>query len=402
MADGEARLAEAQAAAPRPGGDGNRRAIAALMLASFGIGTGEFVIVGLVPNLAAGLRVSVPTAGLLISVYALSVAFGSPVVAALLSGAPRRRALLLLMLVFLAGDLACALAPDFRVLMAARVATALAHGAFFGIAAIVAGQLAPPGRAVRAVALLFTGMTVANVIGVPIGTWIGQAAGWRTTFLLVAALAGAAFLAMLFWMPRDLGRGAGGLRGEFAALARPQVWLAMVTSGITSAALFIVLTFITPMLEHAAGFTPQGAALALFVFGGGLTMGGLLGGRLSDRTTLPAIRLFLVLEAVALLALRLVLPQAPLVLAAIFAWGVAAFALVPPLQHRVVMEAKGAPQLASTLNQSAFNLGDALGAALGAGVLARGLGYLWLPAIAALILCLGLIPAFLSRRSPQI
>jgi DHA1 family inner membrane transport protein len=162
----------------------NGRALYSLMLASFGIGTGEFVIVGLVPGLAVDLHVSVPAAGLLISVYALSVAFGSPFVAALLSSVSRRRALVTLMVMFLVGDVACTVAPNFRVLMIARIVTALAHGAFFGIASIVASELAPPGKAVRAVALLFTGMTVANVAGVPLGTWIGQAAGWRITFAL--------------------------------------------------------------------------------------------------------------------------------------------------------------------------------------------------------------------------
>lgn len=358
----------------------HRRALYALMLASFGIGTGEFVIVGLVPGLATDLHVSVPTAGLLISVYALSVAFGSPFVAAMLSSVSQRRALVVLMVMFLAGDIACAVAPDFRLLMIARVVTALAHGAFFGIASIVAAKLAPPGKAVRAVALLFTGMTVANVVGVPLGTWIGQAAGWRITFVLVAALAAAALVAMLLWMPRHLGGGAFGMRRELAALRQNQIWLAMTVSMLSSAALFCVLTFLTPLLEHEAGLTPHGAALALFLFGAGLTVGGLAG---------------------ALVVFGLLVQTGPLALAAVFLWGIAAFALVPPLQHRVVLEAKEAPNLASTLNQSAFNLGDALGAALGAAVLAHGAGYASLPWIGAAVLCLALVPAFLSRGAAR-
>jgi MFS transporter, DHA1 family, inner membrane transport protein len=379
------------------GAGGNGRALSSLMLASFGIGTGEFVIVGLVPGLASDLRVSVPTAGLLISVYALSVAFGSPFIAALLSSVPRRRALVLLMLVFLMGDVACAIAPGFRFLMIARITTALAHGAFFGIASIVAGELAPPGKAVRAVALLFTGLTVANVVGVPLGTWIGQAAGWRVTFALVAVLAAVALAGMLIWLPRHLGRGSNGIRRELAALRQPQIWLAMLVSTLSSAALFTVLTFLTPLLEHEAKFSPHGAAFALFIFGAGLTAGGLVGGRFADRHVVLVVRALLAADALALIGVGLLLRSGPLALASIFIWGIAAFALVPPLQQRVVTEAEGAPQLASTLNQSAFNLGDALGAALGAAVLANGFGYFWLPEIGAVVICIALVPAFLSN-----
>ena len=376
-------------------------ALPSLMLASFGIGTGEFVIVGLVPGLASDLRVSVPTAGLLISVYALSVAFGSPFVAAALSSVPRRRALVLLMAVFVAGDVACAVAPDFRLLMAARIVAALAHGAFFGIASVVAADLAPPGRGVRAVALLFTGMTVANVVGVPLGTWIGQAAGWRTTFGLVAVLAAAALAAISVFVPRGLPGGTDGLRRELGALRQRQVWLAMLVSMVTSVALFTVLTFLTPLLEHVTGLSPHGAAAALFLFGAGLTVGGLIGGRLGEGRGVVAIRVMLVVEAIVLVGFGLVVRSGVLALVSIFVWGVAAFALVPPLQHRVAAEAKGAPQLASTLNQSAFNLGDALGAAVGAGWLANGFGYAALPWVGAVVICLGLVPAFLSRETAR-
>ncbi len=392
----EAEVVRPGASADGAAGTGNARALYALALASFGIGTGEFVIVGLIPSLASDLRVSVPKAGLLISVYALSVAFRSPFVAALLSRVSRRGALATLMLVFLAGDAACAAAPDFRVLMIARIATALAHGAFFGIASIVAVELAPPGKSVRAVALLFTGMTVANVVGVPAGTWIGQAAGWRITFALVAVLAAAALAAMLVWMPRGLGAASNGVRRELAALRQPQIWLAMLVSTLSSAALFTVLTFLTPLLEHEAGLTPHGAASALFLFGAGLTVGGLVGGRLADGDVLLAIRALLAADAIALLGFGLLVRTRSLDLVAVYVWGNAAFAIVPPLQHRVVMAAREAPHLASTLNQSAFNLGDALGAALGAVVLTNLSGTASLPWIGAAVVCLALVPAFLS------
>jgi MFS transporter, DHA1 family, inner membrane transport protein len=376
----------------------NRQALWSLMLASFGIGTGEFVIVGLVPNLASSLRVSVSASGLLISIYALSVAFGSPFLAVLLASLPRRRALLILMAVFLVGDIACAAAPDFASLMVARVVTALSHGAFFGLASIVAAELAPPGKAVRSVALLFTGLTLANVIGVPVGTWIGQAAGWRVTFALVAILAAAALAAMALWLPRHLVGRSSGARSELAALRHPQIWFAMSVSILSSAALFTVLTFLTPLLEREAKLTPHGAALALFVFGAGLTVGGLAGGRLADRNALLAIRALLAADAAALVVFGLLVGSGPEALALVFVWGAAAFALVPPLQHRVVVEAREAPNLASTLNQSAFNIGDALGAAIGAACLANGWGYRVLPWIGAAVICLAFLPAFLSRR----
>lgn len=376
---------------------GRGMALAALMLASFGIGTGEFVIVGLVPGLASDLRISVPTAGLLVSVYALSVAFGSPFVAVLLSSVPRRRALVLLMAIFLVGDVGCAVAPDFRLLMVARVVTALAHGAFFGIASVVAAELAPPGKAVRAVAMLFTGLTVANVVGVPVGTFIGQAAGWRATFAVVALLAGASLVAIAVSIPGGLAGGASGIRRELGALRQPQIWFAMLVSMVTSVALFTVLTFLTPLLERETGLSPHGAALALFLFGAGLTVGGLVGGRVGEGRGVVAIRGLLVLDAVALVGLGCFVRSEALALASVFAWGVAAFALVPPLQHRVAAVAKDAPHLASTLNQSAFNLGDAIGAGLGAAVLANGFGFGWLPWIGAGVVCLALVPAFLSR-----
>ena len=253
----------------------------------------------------------------------------------------------------------------------------------------------------RAVALLFTGLTVANVVGVPLGTWIGQAAGWRVTFALVAVLAGAAFLAMLIWMPHDLGRASNGVRRELAALRQPQIWLAMLVSTLSSAGLFTVLTFLTPMLEHEAGMTPHGAAVALFLFGAGLTAGGMVGGRFADRHALLALRALLAVDALALAGFGLLLHSGPAALVSILIWGVAAFALVPPLQQRVVTEAREAPQLASTLNQSAFNLGDALGAAFGAAMLARGFGYVWLPEIGAAVICAALVPAFLSRGASR-
>jgi DHA1 family inner membrane transport protein len=375
----------------------HKEALYALAAASFGIGMGEFVIVGLLPDLATDLRVQVPRAGLLVSVYALSVAFGSPFVAAALHRMSKRGALLLLMAVFCGGNIACTLAPDFSFLLVARVITALSHGAFFGIGAVVALQIAPAGQGARAVALLFTGMTLANVVGVPAGSWIGQIWGWRTTFAIVTLVGAVALAAIARYVPRDSTKTASGLRGEFVALKRKQVWLALLISATSSAALFAMLTFLTPFLERETGLSPHEAAFALLVFGLGLTMGGLVGGRLADARLLLAVRLLLVLDAAVLAGLAAASARGWTALVGVFAWGAIAFALVPPLQTRVVGQARDAPQLASTLNQSAFNLGDAAGAVLGAQWLTHGFGYASLPLLAAVVALLALIPALASR-----
>lgn len=207
------------------------------------------------------------------------------------------------MAVFVAGDVACAAASDFRMLTAARIMTALADGAFFGIASIVAAELAAPGRKVRAVAMMFTGLTVANVVGVPAGTCIGQAAGWRITFVVVAALAAASLLAIVAFIPPTLADGSQGLKRALGALWQPQIWLAMLVSTLSSAAPFTVLTFLAPLLEHDAGVSPHGAALALFLFGAGLTLGGLIGGRLGETGVVRVLRRLPAPDAIALAAL---------------------------------------------------------------------------------------------------
>jgi DHA1 family inner membrane transport protein len=359
---------------------------------------GEFVIVGLLPDIANNLHVRVPRAGLLVSAYALSVAFGSPFVATALHRLPKRDALVLLMAVFCGGNIACAVAPDFSLLLVARVITALAHGAFFGIGAVVAMQIVPTGKGARAVALLFTGLTFANVVGVPAGSWIGQSWGWRTTFTVVTLIGALSLAAIARWVPRGRDETANNLRGELASLKRRPVWLALLTSAISSAALFVLLTFLTPFLEHETGLSPHGAALALLVFGLGLTAGGLAGGRISDHRLLLAIRFLLVFDAAVLSALAFLSATPWTAMLGVFAWGAIAFALVPPLQTLVVTKARDAPHLASTLNQSAFNLGDAAGAALGTQWLTHPFTYASLPQLAAVVAGLALTPALTNRN----
>ena len=260
----------------------------ALTLASFGIGTTEFIIMGLLPDVAESLGVSVPGAGFLVSAYAFGVAFGAPLVAIVTARWPRRAALAGLMSVFVLGNLGCALAPTFGTLMAARVLTSLAHGAFFGIGSVVARDLVPPHRRTQAVAMMFAGLTLANVLGVPLGTALGQQFGWRMPFWVVAALGLLAGGAILRTIPALPGSGAG-LASEFGTLRHPRVLLPMAISTLSSVSLFSVVTYITPLLETVSGLTPREVTTALLLFGLGLTAGNLGGGWLADRRLVPTV-----------------------------------------------------------------------------------------------------------------
>ncbi|MFH6781059.1 MULTISPECIES: MFS transporter [Methylobacterium] len=358
-------------------------ALLALAAASFGIGTTEFVIMGLLPEMATDLGVSIPTAGLLVSGYALSVTFGSPVVAVLLSRLDRRRALLVLVGLFILGNALCALSPDYRLLMLARIVTALCHGAFFGLGSVVAADLVPPHRKASAIAIMFTGLTLANVLGVPFGTALGHALGWRATFWAVVGIGFVAAAALVAWLPRHLASESGSLLSEMRVLRRPQVVLAMLLSVLASASLFSVFTYVAPLLAATAGATPSAITGVLLLFGVGLTVGNVLGGRLGDWRLMPSvIGLGLALAAV---LLALVPASAALMpaTALIGLWGILAFALVAPLQMRVLTAADGARNLASTVNQGAFNLGNALGAWLGGVAITAGVSYGHLPLIGA-------------------
>lgn len=360
-------------------------ALLALAAASFGIGTTEFVIMGLLPEMAADLGVGIPKAGLLVSGYALSVTFGSPLVAAALSRLDRRRALLVLVALFILGNVLCALAPDYRLLMLARIVTALCHGAFFGLGAVVAADLVPPHRKASAIAIMFTGLTLANVLGVPFGTALGHAYGWRATFWAVVGIGFVAAAALVAWLPRDLARDGGSLLSEMRALRRTQVVLAMLLSVLASASLFSVFTYVAPLLAATAGAGPSVITGVLLLFGVGLTLGNGLGGRLGDWRLMPSVIGLGLALAVVLLAL--VPASAALVpaTALIGLWGILAFALVAPLQMRVLTAADGARNLASTVNQGAFNLGNAIGAWLGGVAITAGVPYGHLPAIGAVL-----------------
>lgn len=375
----------------------------ALAMASFGIGTTEFVIMGLLPEVAADLSVTIPAAGLLVTGYALGVVIGAPIVAIITNSLPRKATLIGLSSMFVVGNFLCAVAPDYWFLMGARVVTAFCHGAFFGIGAVVAANLVPPNQRASAIALMFAGLTLANVLGVPLGTALGQALGWRSTFWAVVLIGMLAVSAIAIWVPRDIPHAAGNIIREFAVLKRPQVLLTMMMSVLASASLFSVFTYIAPLLRDVTGFTPHTVTYVLLLFGVGITIGNLLGGRLADWRLMPSLMASFVGLTVVLVAFVFLSPFAAAAVATVFIWGILVFAVVPPIQMRVVDAAVGAPNLASTLNQGAFNLGNAAGAWIGGAAITVGIGYAELPwvgaalAVGALGLCV--VSQSLERRA---
>jgi DHA1 family inner membrane transport protein len=372
-----------------------------LAAASFGIGTTEFVIMGLLPDVARSLSATIPQAGYLVSGYALGVVIGAPIVAMATAGIPRKTALLALMALFTIGNLGCALAPDYWLLMTARVVTAFAHGAFFGIGAVVASNLVPREQRTQAASLMFAGLTLANVLGVPFGTALGQAAGWRAAFWAVVVIGIVAFLAITRFVPSGMPGTRGGLAKEFRALGRWPVLLPMLISTMASVSMFSLFTYITPLLEEVTGLTPHGVTGALLAIGVGLTIGNLIGGRLADRNLLSTIIGAFICLVIVLAALALVVHMMLQTLALLIVWGGIAFALVSPLQIWVVDAATDAPNLASTLNQGAFNLGNATGAWIGGVALNAGMHYAQLPLLAALVAMVGLglaLSSLIDRR----
>jgi DHA1 family inner membrane transport protein len=376
----------------------------ALAIASFGIGTTEFVIMGLLPDVAHDLGVSIPHAGLLVTGYALGVVIGAPIVAVATMSIPRKPALLGMVGMFVVGNLLCAIAPNYAVLMVARVVTALCHGAFFGIGSVVAADLVPPNRRASAIALMFAGLTLANVLGVPLGTALGQALGWRSTFWAVVAIGLVSAAAIAVWLPAKIPMKRANLLREVRVLREPQVLLAMLMSALASASLFSVFTYITPLLERVTGVAPQWVTGVLLLFGVGLTIGNVAGGRLADWKLMPSV-LAAFVAVIAVLAAFVFTSHGTFgAVVTVFAWGVVVFALVPLLQLRVVDTAADAPNLASTLNQGAFNLGNATGAWLGGAAITLGVGYGELPVIGALIalaaLGLAVVSVALQRSAP--
>jgi MFS transporter, DHA1 family, inner membrane transport protein len=375
----------------------------ALAVAAFGIGTTEFVIMGLLPDVARDLSVSIPAAGMLVSAYALGVTIGAPIVAIAIANVPRKQALMRLIGIFIVGNLLCALAPNYSILMAARIVTAFCHGAFFGIGSVVAAGLVAPNRRAQAIALMFTGLTLANVLGVPLGTALGQLAGWRTTFWAVTVIGILAAAALQVCLPAKIEMQKASLVHEFGVLKNPQVLMVLGMSVLASASLFAVFTYITPILEDVTGFSPHEVTFVLLLFGLGLTVGSTLGGKLADWKLMRSLLSFLGSIGVVLAVFSLTMHDQIAAMATIFVWGVLAFAIVPPLQILIVNRASQAPNLASTLNQGAFNLGNAGGAWIGGVAISAGAPLTSLPwvgvTMAFAALALTLVSAQIDRRA---
>jgi DHA1 family inner membrane transport protein len=377
-------------------------ALYALTAGAFGIGVTEFVIMGLLLDVSADLRVSISAAGLLISGYALGVVVGAPLLGALTGRLPRKTLLLALMVVFTVGNLACALAPDYWTLMAARVLTAFAHASFFGVGSVVATGLVAPNKKASAIALMFTGLTVANILGVPFGTWLGQAYGWRSTFWAVTLVGVLAFAVIALLVPRDEPAAAGdeeSSQGTLAVLGRRPVLLGLLTTVLSWVGVFAAFTYLAPMLTRISGFSEASVSPILLVFGGGLVVGNLLGGRLADRRLVPTVIGTLVVLSAVLFAMTAALHQPVAAIIAVGLLGAAAFATVAPLQMWVLEKAEGAGQgLASSFNIAAFNLGNAIGAWLGGLVIDHGPGLGAVTLVAALVPLAALAVVVLALR----
>jgi MFS transporter, DHA1 family, inner membrane transport protein len=365
-------------------------ALWALTLSAFAIGTTEFVIVGLIPTIAASLGVSVPSAGLLVSLYALGVAIGAPVLTALTGRMHRKHLLLALMALFTAGNLVAWLAPGYAALMVARVLTGLAHGVFFSIGSTIATSLVPKEKAASAIALMFTGLTVALVTGVPLGTFIGQTFGWQTTFLAVSLLGVMAFIGSLILVPDDIAASKpASLLTQLSVLKKPRLLLVYAMTTLGYGGSFIAFTYLAPILQEVSGFSAGSVSLVMLVYGASVAFGNIWGGKLADRKgPIRALQIVFALLALVLFVLTFTAANAWLALATVLVWGAVAFGNVPGLQVYVVQRAeRDAPQavdVASGLNIAAFNVGIAGGAWAG-GLIVVHWGLMATPWIGALV-----------------
>jgi DHA1 family inner membrane transport protein len=362
----------------------------ALALGGFGIGLTEFVIAGLLPDVAADFQVDAAAAGWLISGYALAVAVGAIGLTAAVTRLPRKTVLLGLMVLFIIGNAVSALATDYPTMLVGRIVAALCHGAFFGIGSVVAAGMVEPDKKARAIAIMFTGLTAANVLGVPFGTLLGQQFGWRSTFWAITAIGVLALVGLAVLVPRSAGRadddteGATGLRGELRAFRSVQLWLSLAATVLGFGGMFGAFTYIAYTLTGVSGFPAAAVPWLLILFGVGLFVGNAAGGRFADRSIDGTLLVVLSALAVILGLFALVAPLPAAAVIALVLMGAAGFATVPALQLRVLRSAESAPTLASGANIAAFNVGNALGAWLGGLTIAAGLGYaspLWVGAL---------------------
>lgn len=366
-------------------------ALFTLAIGAFAIGTTEFSPMGLLPVIADGVHVSIPEAGMLISAYAIGVLVGAPIMTIALSRLSKRTALMLLMSIFTVGNLLSAIAPNYWMLMLARVITSLNHGAFFGIGSLVAASVVPQHKQASAIAAMFLGLTIANIGGVPAATWLGQTIGWRMSFAAIASLGVLAIFSLRLALPKGTVGEKPNVRAEIKVLTRPTVLTSMATTVLGSGAMFTLYTYISPTLKHVAAASPSFITLMLVLVGVGFSIGNIAGGKLADRSLNGSLVFFLTLVIIDMLAFPLLAKTPPGTSIAVLVWGIATFAVVPPLQMSVMQTASAAPGLASSVNVGAFNLGNALGAAVGGAAISLGFGYQSVPIAGALIALSGLL-----------
>ena len=378
-------------------------AVFALAVGGFGIGTTEFVAMGLLPDIAASLDITEPTAGHVISAYALGVVVGAPLIAALTARVPRKTLLLGLMVVFTLGNLASIFAPTYGTLMAARFIAGLPHGAYFGIAALVAAHLMGPQNRAKAVAHVLTGLTVATVLGVPVASWLGQHFGWRSAFGLVVVVGLVTLTAIWFWLPTMNTMHVTSPLTELGALKRPQVLLALLVGMIGFGGMFAVYTYVSTTLTDVAGLSRDLIPLALMVFGVGMVIGNLVGGKMADKSVIGWLYTSLAALAVVLAAFVAAAHNPWTALVGLFCIGAVGSSIAPALQSRLMDVAQDAQSLAAALMHSAFNFANATGAWIGGVVIAAGYGYTAPAATGAVLAVAGIavltLSVLLQRRS---
>lgn len=351
-------------------------ALYALALGGFGIGLTEFVIMGLLPEIAADFGVTETVAGYLISGYALAVAIGAIIFTAVLGRYDRKKSLLFLMVLFIIGNLLSATGPSYELVMLGRIIAALCHGAFFGIGSVVAADLVPVTKRAGAIAFMFAGLTIANVLGVPFGTMLGQAAGWRATFWAITAIGVIALIGIMLLVPGNLARSSpAGVFAEFSIFRSPQVWLSMFVTILGYGGMFGAFTYIAFTLTGVGGFAPSTVPWLLILFGVGLFAGNILGGRAADKNLPKTLITLLVVLTVVLVGFALTAQNQIAAILALVLMGGVGFATVPGMQMRIMNHAAHAPTLASGANIAAFNIGNAFGAWVGGLTIAAGLGY---------------------------
>ena len=373
----------------------------ALALGAFGIGVTEFSPMGMLTVIANDLAVSIPTAGMLISAYAFGVLVGAPLMTLLFANMSRRNLLLLSMGIFTVGNLISALADSYNLLLIGRIVTSFNHGAFFGVGSVVAMSIVPPEKRSGAVAAMFSGLTIATIGGVPLATYIGEVIGWRPAFFAMAVIGVVTMLALRLSLPPLANEGKANVRQELKVLSKGPVLAALLLTVVSSSSMFTVFTYIVPILQDETQASTAFVTSMLVLYGVGLAAGNVLGGRFADRSLAATLIVSLVAVTLLLALFSMISSSMWLVAPVIFFWGIASFALVPPLQSLVVQEAKEAPNLAASMNIGAFNLGNALGAVLGAAIIKAGLSLNYVPLAGAATALTGLVLVLWFMRSRQ-